>query len=59
MIPQSDVSQKTRAELVEECRLKFANPYIAALETLLDNVIEPEENCRIKRELVDHGTIIP
>jgi hypothetical protein len=45
MILQSDVSQKTRAELVEECRL--ANPYIAAFEGLFDIVIEPEENCRI------------
>ncbi len=34
---------KRRAELVEEYRCKFANPYVAAERGYLDDVIEPRE----------------
>jgi propionyl-CoA carboxylase beta chain len=43
LIQQSDNPQKKRAELAEQYRLKFANPYIAASKGYIDNVIEPEE----------------
>ncbi|HXF63855.1 MAG TPA: acyl-CoA carboxylase subunit beta [Caldilineaceae bacterium] len=34
---------KRKAELVEEYRQRFANPYIAAASGFIDNVIEPHE----------------
>jgi acetyl-CoA carboxylase carboxyltransferase component len=34
---------KKKAELVEEYREKFANPYIAAARGYIDDVIEPRE----------------
>jgi acetyl-CoA carboxylase carboxyltransferase component len=32
-----------KAELVEEYRQRFANPYVAAAAGFIDNVIEPHE----------------
>jgi acetyl-CoA carboxylase carboxyltransferase component len=43
LIQQSDDHQKKRAELAQQYRLKFANPYIAASKGYIDNVIEPDE----------------
>ena len=43
LIMKSDDRQKKRAELAEQYRLKFANPYIAASKGYIDNVIEPKE----------------
>jgi propionyl-CoA carboxylase beta chain len=43
VIQQSQNQQKTRAELAEEYRSKFANPYIAASKGYIDDVIEPKE----------------
>jgi propionyl-CoA carboxylase beta chain len=34
---------KRKAELVEEYRKKFANPYVAASRGYIDDVIEPRE----------------
>ena len=34
---------KRKAELVEEYRSKFANPYVAAQRGFIDDVIEPRE----------------
>jgi acetyl-CoA carboxylase carboxyltransferase component len=42
-IAQSDDPVKRKAELVEDYRKRFANPYIAASAGFIDNVIEPHE----------------
>jgi acetyl-CoA carboxylase carboxyltransferase component len=42
-IAQAEDPQKRKAELVEEYRQKFANPYIAATRGYIDDVIEPRE----------------
>jgi propionyl-CoA carboxylase beta chain len=40
---QSEDPAKRKAELVEEYRQKFANPYISASRGYIDDVIEPRE----------------
>jgi acetyl-CoA carboxylase carboxyltransferase component len=40
-LAESDNPAERRAELVEEYRTKFANPYVAASRGFLDDVIEP------------------
>jgi acetyl-CoA carboxylase carboxyltransferase component len=42
-LAQSEDPQARRAELVEEYREKFANPYVAASRGFIDDVIEPHE----------------
>jgi acetyl-CoA carboxylase carboxyltransferase component len=42
-LSQGDDPAKRKAELVEEYRQRFANPYIAASSGFIDNVIEPHE----------------
>ncbi len=42
-IAKSRDAEKTRTELVQEYRDKFANPYVAAEKGYLDDVIEPKE----------------
>src|SRR2546428_982953 len=42
-ISSSKEPEKTRLQLVEEYRKKFANPYVAAERGYLDDVIEPSE----------------
>jgi acetyl-CoA carboxylase carboxyltransferase component len=42
-LAQTDDPIKKKAELVEEYREKFANPYIAASRGYIDDVIEPSE----------------
>jgi propionyl-CoA carboxylase beta chain len=42
-LAQSKDPQERRAELVEEYREKFANPYVAASRGFIDDVIEPHE----------------
>ncbi|MEH7222887.1 acyl-CoA carboxylase subunit beta [Bacillus sp. JJ1566] len=46
-INESDDPEKTRAGKIEEYREKFANPYIAASQGMVDDVIDPRET-RIK-----------
>ncbi|MEH7388613.1 acyl-CoA carboxylase subunit beta [Bacillus sp. JJ1521] len=46
-INESDDPEKTRAQKIEEYREKFANPYIAASQGMVDDVIDPRET-RIK-----------
>lgn len=46
-IQESSDPEKTRAEKIEEYREKFANPYIAAANGMVDDVIDPRET-RIK-----------
>ena len=40
---QAEDPVKRKAELVEDYRARFANPYVAASEGFIDNVIEPHE----------------
>lgn len=42
-IEAADDPEKRKAELVEEYRQRFANPYIAASRGYIDDVIEPKE----------------
>jgi acetyl-CoA carboxylase carboxyltransferase component len=42
-LAQAEDPAKRKAELVEEYRQRFANPYIAASAGYLDNVVEPRE----------------
>jgi propionyl-CoA carboxylase beta chain len=42
-LAQAEDPEKRKAELVEEYRQKFANPYIAASRGYIDDVIEPRE----------------
>lgn len=42
-LAQAEDPVKRKAELVEDYRRRFANPYIAAAEGYIDNVIEPHE----------------
>src|SRR5512139_3274739 len=42
-LAQADDPDKKKAELVEEYRNKFANPYVAASRGYIDDVIEPRE----------------
>jgi propionyl-CoA carboxylase beta chain len=42
-LSQSEQPDEKKAELVEEYREKFANPYIAASRGYIDDVIEPWE----------------
>jgi propionyl-CoA carboxylase beta chain len=42
-LAQAEDADQRRAELVEEYRAKFANPYIAASRGYIDDVIEPRE----------------
>jgi acetyl-CoA carboxylase carboxyltransferase component len=42
-LAQSEDPEKRKAELVEDYRTRFANPYVAASEGFIDNVIEPHE----------------
>ncbi|MEX1019572.1 MAG: acyl-CoA carboxylase subunit beta [Litorilinea sp.] len=42
-LAQAEEPEKRKAELVEDYRTRFANPYIAASEGFIDNVIEPQE----------------
>ena len=46
-INNSDDPEETRAEKIEEYREKFANPYVAASQGMVDDVIDPRET-RIK-----------
>ncbi|MEH7383083.1 acyl-CoA carboxylase subunit beta [Bacillus sp. JJ1533] len=46
-INESDDPDKTRAQKIEEYREKFANPYVAASQGMVDDVIDPRET-RIK-----------
>ncbi len=42
-LSQAEDPTKRKAELVEEYRNKFANPYVAASRGYIDDVIEPRE----------------
>src|SRR5690606_2804584 len=42
-LAQAEDPVQRKAELVEEYRARFANPYIAASAGFIDNVIEPHE----------------
>jgi acetyl-CoA carboxylase carboxyltransferase component len=42
-ISQAEDPVKRKAELVEDYRRRFANPYVAASSGFIDNVIEPHE----------------
>ena len=46
-INESDDPEATRAEKIEEYREKFANPYVAASQGMVDDVIDPRDT-RIK-----------
>ncbi len=46
-IKESSNPEQTRAEKIEEYRQKFANPYVAASQGMVDDVIDPRET-RIK-----------
>ncbi|MGD7051584.1 acyl-CoA carboxylase subunit beta [Sutcliffiella horikoshii] len=46
-INESDNPDETRAQKIEEYREKFANPYVAASQGMVDDVIDPRET-RIK-----------
>ncbi len=46
-INESDDPERTRAQKIEEYREKFANPYVAASQGMVDDVIDPRET-RIK-----------
>lgn len=46
-IQNSDNPEQTRADKIEEYREKFANPYVAASQGIVDDVIDPRET-RIK-----------
>ncbi|WP_243386404.1 acyl-CoA carboxylase subunit beta [Bacillus kexueae] len=46
-IENSADPEKTRAEKIEEYRSKFANPYVAASQGMVDDVIDPRDT-RIK-----------
>lgn len=46
-IQNSPNPEQTRAEKIEEYRSKFANPYVAASQGMVDDVIDPRET-RIK-----------
>jgi len=46
-INESDNPEKLRAEKIEEYREKFANPYVAASQGMVDDVIDPRDT-RIK-----------
>lgn len=46
-IEVSPDKEKTRADKIEEYRRKFANPYVAASQGIVDDVIDPRET-RIK-----------
>jgi propionyl-CoA carboxylase beta chain len=46
-IAKSDNPEATRARLIEEYREKFANPYVAASQGFIDDVIDPK-NTRSK-----------
>jgi acetyl-CoA carboxylase carboxyltransferase component len=69
-ISQSENPQKKRAELVDEYKRKFANPYVAASKGFIDDIIEPKNTrsvlisslnsiCRKRerRPLRKHGNI--
>jgi acetyl-CoA carboxylase carboxyltransferase component len=40
---QAENPAKRKAELVDDYRARFANPYVAASAGFIDNVIEPHE----------------
>jgi acetyl-CoA carboxylase carboxyltransferase component len=42
-IANSKNKEEKKAQLVEEFRKKFSNPYVAASKGYIDNVIEPKE----------------
>lgn len=42
-IQNSEDPDKTRAEKIEEYRKKFANPYVAASQGMVDDVIDPRD----------------
>ena len=46
-IQESPNPEQTRAEKIEEYRKKFANPYVAASQGMVDDVIDPRDT-RIK-----------
>jgi len=46
-IQNSESPEETRAQKIEEYREKFANPYVAAKQGMVDDVIDPRET-RIK-----------
>ncbi|WP_042346127.1 acyl-CoA carboxylase subunit beta [Bacillus massiliigorillae] len=46
-IANSDNPEETRAKKIEEYRQKFANPYVAASQGMVDDVIDPRDT-RIK-----------
>ncbi|MCG1022845.1 acyl-CoA carboxylase subunit beta [Sutcliffiella horikoshii] len=46
-INESDNPEETRAQKIEEYREKFANPYVAASQGMVDDVIDPRET-RVK-----------
>ncbi|MCA1030649.1 methylmalonyl-CoA carboxyltransferase [Bacillus timonensis] len=46
-INESDNPEETRAQKIEEYREKFANPYVAASQGMVDDVIDPRDT-RIK-----------
>jgi len=41
--PEASASDALRAELIEDYRKKFANPFVAAARGYVDDVIEPKE----------------
>jgi propionyl-CoA carboxylase beta chain len=49
-IEGADDKEKKRGELVEDYKLKFANPYVAASKGYIDAVIFPQET---RRYLID------
>jgi methylmalonyl-CoA decarboxylase subunit alpha len=46
-IASAEDPEKMRAQMVEEYKEKFANPYVAAAKGFIDSVIEPEETRKI------------
>lgn len=50
---QSDNPMATRAEKVGEYREKFANPYVAAANGMVDDVIDPRETRKKLRESLE------
>lgn len=52
-IASSESPEITRAEMIDEYRNKFANPYVAASHGMVDDVIDPRETRRKLRESLD------
>lgn len=52
-IASSDNPAETRARKIEEYRVKFANPYVAAANGMVDDVIDPRETRQKLLESLD------